>query len=128
MSSFAFSSASGPIHVTAEVTGPAQSHVLKLLLDTAATKSLIDASILASLGFNPGQSGNTATVITGSSVQTVPVVVPTRLSALGHHRFGLPVLAYTLPPGSAVDGLLGLDFFRNQVLTLDFRAGQITLT
>ena len=44
------------------------------------------------------------------------------------HRFGLPVLGYTLPASASVSGLLGLDFLRNRVLTLDFRAGQITLT
>ena len=28
---------------------------------------------------------------------------------------------------AAVDGLLGLDFFRGQSLTVDFRTGQVTL-
>jgi hypothetical protein len=46
---------------------------------------------------------------------------------LGQHRFGFPVLAYTLPVSASVYGLLGLDFLRDQVLTIDFRAGQITL-
>jgi hypothetical protein len=49
------------------------------------------------------------------------------LSALGQHRFGFPVVAHDLPPHAAVDGLLDLDFFRNQVLTVDFQKGQITL-
>jgi hypothetical protein len=88
----------------------------------------VDTSTLISLGFDPGQSRRSATVLTGGSIQVVPLVVVTRLSALGQHRYGFPVLAHSLPRGSAADGLLGLDFLRNQVLEIDFRAGQITLT
>ena len=128
MSSFVFSPGFGPIHLAAEVTGPAGSLVLKLILDTGATKSLINVSKLIVLGFDPDQSGKTMTVLMGSSVEVVPLVVLTRLSALGQHRIGFQVLAHALPTGSAVDGLSGLDFLRNQVLTIDFRAGQITLT
>jgi len=47
--------------------------------------------------------------------------------ALGHERAGFPVLAHTLPPSAGVDGLLGLDFFHNLSLTIDFRGGQLTV-
>ena len=66
-------------------------------------------------------------MITGSAVERVSKVVLTRLSALGQHRFGFPVVAHDVPPGAGVDGLLGLDFLRNHALTIDFRAGLITL-
>jgi hypothetical protein len=57
----------------------------------------------------------------------VPVVVLTWLSALGQDRYAFPVLAHALPARFTVDGLLSLDFLRVQALTIDFRAGQITL-
>jgi hypothetical protein len=38
------------------------------------------------------------------------------------------VLAHDLPPEARVDGLLGLDFRRGSVLTVDFTAGPISLT
>jgi len=66
--------------------------------------------------------------VTGSKIEVVPVVVLTRLSVLGQSRYDFPVLAHTLPAGSAVDGLLGLDFLRGHALTVDFRTGQITLS
>jgi hypothetical protein len=47
---------------------------------------------------------------------------------LGKHAIGLSVLAHDLPLAADVDGLLGLDFLRDQVLTVDFRAGTISLT
>jgi hypothetical protein len=128
MSSHAFSSSSGPILVDAEITGPLGSVVLKLLLDTAATTSLIHLTTLLSLGFDPDQSTRRVPMITGSTTEIVPLVVLTRLSALGQHRFGFPVVAHALPSSSAVDGLLGLDFLRGHTLTIDFRAGRITLT
>ncbi len=52
----------------------------------------------------------------------------TRLSALGQHRFVFPIIGHTQPPISGIDGLLGLDFLRGQVLNIDFRMGQIDLS
>ena len=39
----------------------------------------------------------------------------------------MPVLARDLPPTTSVEGLLGLDFLRGGVLTIDFIQGEITL-
>jgi len=57
----------------------------------------------------------------------VPRVMLNRLSALGQHHFGLRVLAHDLPIAADVDGLLGADFFRDKILTIDFRTGSISL-
>jgi hypothetical protein len=66
-------------------------------------------------------------VAMGGGTQLIPRLALNRFSALGQHRIGLPVLAHTLPPAAGIDGLLGLDFLRGTILTLDFKAGQITL-
>ena len=50
-----------------------------------------------------------------------------KISTLGQNRLNFPVLAHNLPATSKVDGLLGLDFFRDLSLTIDFRAGMIEL-
>jgi hypothetical protein len=65
---------------------------------------------------------------TGSGVEFVPIIEVTKLTALRKERLGLPVLAHTLPPSASVDGLLGLDFLRGWLLTVDFRVGQLTLS
>jgi hypothetical protein len=49
------------------------------------------------------------------------------MTALGLHQLGIRVLAFDLPQATGVDGLLGLDFLRDNVLTIDFRAGVISL-
>jgi hypothetical protein len=128
MSSFMFTPKSGPVAVDVQITGPARSAKVRLILDTAATTSVLDLSILSKLGFNPTQPAGYVQVATGSAVGKAPVFVLTRFSALGQHRFGLHVVGHTLPPTALADGLLGLDFLRDQTLTLDFRTGQITLT
>jgi hypothetical protein len=127
MSTHSFTPKRGPIIVEAEAVGPAGSASLKLLLDTGATTSLIRLAASLYLGLDPDRPLRRVRMTTGSTVEIVPVVALTRLSALGQHRFGFPVIAHALPPTSGVDGLLGLDFLRDHVLTIDFRAGQITL-
>jgi hypothetical protein len=82
---------------------------------------------LCKLGFDPAQPFGQVHLMTGSAVGVVPVFALTRFSALGQHRFLFPVIGHTLPATSDFDGLLGLDFLRDQVLTIDFRSGQIDL-
>jgi hypothetical protein len=65
---------------------------------------------------------------TGSSIISVPRVILTRMAALGAHRFGFPILIYTLPSVTSVTGLLGLDFLRGHALMIDFKGGQLELT
>jgi predicted aspartyl protease len=123
-----FNATSGPILVNAEITGPIGSVVVKLALDTGATTTLINRATLLSLGFEPDHSNRLITMTTGSSGETAPLWVLTRLSSLGHHRFGFTVICHALPASSGLDGLLGLDFLRGQVLTLDFPSTLINLS
>lgn len=126
--SFPFDANRGPITVRGEVSGPLGHANLVLLLDTGATTSLVRSTILTSLGYDPDASTDRAQVAMGNGVEIVPRVVVTRLTALGQHRIGFHVLSHPLPPDAGVDGLLGLDFFRGSILTLNFRGGLISLS
>ena len=117
----------GPILIKAEVTGPARSMPLQLILDTGATSRLLDRSVLIALGFNLSQATTFVPMTTGSGVESVPRVVLTRFSILGQHRFEFPVLAHTLPASAQIFGLLGLDFLRGVDLRINFKTGQIDL-
>jgi hypothetical protein len=83
--------------------------------------------VLLALGYDLANVTDRVRMTTGSAVQTVPKVILTRLTTLGQLRFGFPVLAYSLPASASVSGLLGLDFLRDHVLTIDFRTGQMDL-
>ena len=126
--SVSFNAKHGPILIEAEVTGPTRSLTLELLLDTGATSSLLSETVVSALGYDLSLVTSRAQITTGSSIISVPRVTLTRMTALGRHRFGFPVLAYTLSTSTAVKGLLGLDFLRDQLLTIDFRIGQLELT
>jgi predicted aspartyl protease len=123
-----FDATQGPIYVEAEVSGPTGRSSLRLLLDTGATTSLIDPIMLIAVGYDPDSSTDQVQVTMGGGSASVLRVVLNRLTALGQHRIGFSVLSHPLPPDAGVDGLLGLDFFRGSILTLDFRVGLITLS
>lgn len=125
--SFPFNAHRGLVNVTVRVTGPSGSLILRLALDTGATRTVINVSSLATAGYDPALAPVRVRVTTGSGVEFVPRLPLLKIAALGQDRVNFPVLCHTLPPSAAVDGVLGLDFLRGQVLTLDFRNGQITL-
>lgn len=125
--SFTFNPSQGPVFVQASLSGPAGQADLRLILDTGATTRLIRHIILVAVGYDPDISPDRVTVAMGNGVELVPRISLNRLSALGSHRLAFPVIAHSLPPVTGVDGLLGLDFLRGTMLTVDFRNGQITL-
>jgi predicted aspartyl protease len=125
--SIPFDAGKGLIIIPTEVEGPSKNVVLRLALDTGATGTLINAALLVSIGYDPALSPERVQITTGSGVEYVPRVLTQKVSALGQDRTGFPVLCHTLPPTSRIDGLLGLDFFRGQVLTIDFQQGEIRL-
>ena len=125
--SHAFSSQAGLILVTVEFSGPSGKARAELVMDTGATTTIVDADLLRSVGYDPDASTDHAVITTGNGDVTVPRLMLNRLTALGRHAIGLQVLAHSLSAEADIDGLLGLDFFRGLSLTIDFRAGQITL-
>lgn len=126
--SFPFASQQGLVLVSTQVAGPSGNAILRHALDTGATATLINAAPLVALGYDPALAPVRVQVTTGSGVEFVPQISLARITALGQDRVAFPILCHTLPPSAAVDGVLGLDFLRGHVLTLDFRSGQMTLT
>lgn len=123
-----FNASAGLILVEAEVSGPMGKAGAILVLDTGATTTSLNANLLRSIGYEPDSATESARMATATAVLVAPRLMVNRLSALGQHAIGLRVLAHNLPAEAAVDGLLGLDFFRDLSLLIDFRAGQLTVT
>ncbi|OGA41369.1 MAG: hypothetical protein A3G24_06385 [Betaproteobacteria bacterium RIFCSPLOWO2_12_FULL_62_13] len=122
-----FDSQQGLMVVRAELFGPDGSAVLRLALDTGATSTVVSVGMLVAIGYDPALVSDRVQVTTGSGIEFAPRVILDRVVALGQERSGFPVLGHTLPPSAGVDGLLGLDFLRGQMLTVDFRAGHVML-
>ncbi|MGZ8427309.1 MAG: aspartyl protease family protein [Candidatus Binatia bacterium] len=98
-----------------------------MALDTGATGTLVNMGMLVAIGYDPALAPDRIQITTGSGVEFAPRVTLDKMTALGQERTDFPVLGHTLPPSAGIDGLLGLDFFRGQIVTLDFRTGQVTL-
>lgn len=122
-----FNPSRGLVIVSAELTGPSGAAILRLALDTGATGTLINASMLVAVGYDLALAPERIEMTTGSGIEFAPRITVAKINALGQTRNDLPVLGHTLPPSSGVDGLLGLDFFRSQILTIDFQDGVIAL-
>jgi hypothetical protein len=122
-----FNARSGPILVDVQISGPTKIRWAKLMLDTGATTNTFNVSVLRSVGYDPAQATDFVQIVAGTGFATVPRIMLNRMSALGQHQIGIRVLAHDLPRAANVDGLLGLDFIRDQMLTIDFRAATINL-
>lgn len=79
------------------------------------------------VGYDPNMAPDRVAVAMGNGVGLIPRITLDRLSALGRNQLAFPVLAHALPPAAGADGLLGLDFLRGSLLTLDFPGGRIDL-
>ncbi len=125
--SFPFQPLQGLIIVKTEVTGVHGNAVLRLALDTGATGTLVNVQPLVAIGYDPAKTPDHVKVTTGSAVEFVPRINVLKLTALGISQYDFPVLCHTLPASADIDGLLGLDFIRGRILTIDFQSGQIVL-
>jgi len=117
----------GLVLVRVELAGPTGLIMLRLALDTGATRTLINAGPPVTVGYDPSLVSDRVQMTTGSGVEFVPKVQTLRLRALRQEQTGFVVLAHTLPSNLGIDGLLGLDFLRRHELTINFRTGRIKL-
>ncbi len=124
---YSFNPRRGLILVSTELYGPTGSILLRLALDTGATATMINVAPLTIIGYNPSLAPDRVQVTTGSGVEYPPKLVISRIIALGKEGVDFAILAHTLPPSSCIDGVLGLDFFRDKKLNVDFRQGYISL-
>lgn len=82
----------------------------KLLIDTGSTYTIISQELLELIGCSPTTPKRKQRITTGSGYEIVPVVVVNRFHCLGKAMNEKEILAHTLPFGTYVDGLLGMDF------------------
>jgi len=96
-------------------------------LDTGATITLIDSDAMRKLGYTKANSTRTTHTVTASKTETVYEYNLDNFMALGLIRRNFKVISRTLPLGLGIDGLLGLNFFKQKELTIDFRKSEIRI-
>jgi predicted aspartyl protease len=98
------------------------SYTLKMVLDTGASNTTFDFAALCMAGYVFGQASHKCMRETANGVIEVDVFEVESLTALGHTVYYVPVHVYDFMAHgilSDYDGMLGLDFFENTVLTID---------
>ena len=115
------------VWVPVTVEGPQQAHTFRFLLDTGSSMTSMRAEFLRLLGFNPVAATRRRRMRSATGSVTAPILTVPRLISLGQSRSDFEIEAHDPPPAITADGLLGLDFFRGLVLTLDFARGRISL-
>lgn len=111
----------------AAISGPAGVHVVRLLVDTGSVYTIVPVEVLESLGCSPAGSSSRVRVVTGSGYLIVPQVQVVWLQCLGQKVERMTVVAHTVPIGSLVDGLLGMDFLGSLGARLLITEGVIEL-
>ncbi len=100
---------------------------LKMVIDTGATYTLIPWRIATALGLEPEISNERLDLTTASGVERVPVVVLDAIRVGDKNSKGTKAVVHDLPQKGYVDGLLGLSFLKNFKLTINFKAGILSL-
>jgi len=100
----------------------------KFAVDTGATISLMDIDLLSDIGYKLQDSIGTTHTVTASKTETVYEFSLDNIMALGLIRRNFKVISRSLPMGLGIDGLLGLNFFHNKELNINFRLSEIRLS
>lgn len=116
-----FDPAGGLIIVPARLQGPAGDSIVRMAIDTGATVSVLSWDVAMQLGYDPAIESDRAEMTTASGVEYCPRIRIAEAEALGVKRLDLAVVCHTLPPQTTVVGLLGLNFFSDCRLVIDFR-------
>ena len=114
--------------VTARIYGPTSDTVVRLALDTGSIGTVVHPDILTAIGYDLSQPSGQIRSVTASGIVTASRLVMSRIVALDRQREGFTVTCHALPAAANVEGLFGLDFYRQQRrLIVDFHAGEVTV-
>jgi len=116
-----------PILVDGFVTGRRRTVRVRFAIDTGATRTMIGTASLAAAGVDLSAPAGRGRMTAATGRATAPIFRLDQLTALGQAKSDFRVVAHDLPLGVTYEGLLGLDFFRGSILTLDFARGRIAL-
>ncbi len=124
---FSFKPDYGLIYVRVGISRGDREAILNLALDIGASATIISSKKLLEVGYDLDKPEDEIYITTGSGLIFVPKLTIEKLTALGKTKEKFTVIAHDLPPTASVDGVLGLDFLRENILTIDFKQGFIEL-
>ncbi len=108
----------------ARFQGPGGDSFARLLVDTGAQFTMVNESIANEIGL---ERTGARTVYGVSGATRIGLAEVPQLDCIGLTRRSFRIGLHSLPPALGIDGLLGLDFFRDTRLTLDFKNRLLTV-
>jgi len=91
------------------VHGPGGTKVIRLLVDTGSSYTILPVEVLVAIGCDPATSRDYIRLITGNGVVVAPRVSVEWVNVLGREMRPCTVVAHTIPVSQFFDGLLGMD-------------------
>lgn len=113
--------------MSAILRGPNGPVECTLALDTGASGTQINRDILVAAGYDVTDRSDPVRMHTAGGVVRGYRIRTDLLTCLGHTATRLRVACITITATTRIDGLLGLDFLRGRVLTVDFARGRMAL-
>jgi clan AA aspartic protease (TIGR02281 family) len=101
--------------------------LVRLLIDTGASYTVLPTPILQRIGCNLDQPKQKKKIVTANGAITVPVSRVPWFNCLGIKRENYSVVGLDLPANTFTDGLLGMDFLREVKAIIDVARGEIRL-
>ena len=114
----------GAIVVNALLTGKDRKEKVGLILDTGASKTVIGKDVVKRLGYKEFEAYRNLSITTARGVIDTNSYKLASFEAMQLTRRNFEVAAHNLPLAFSmygIDGLLGLDFIRNHVLTINLK-------
>jgi predicted aspartyl protease len=115
------------IYVAGQVEGPRATAPVRLVIDTAATDTLIAPDIIDLIGYSPRDAERATSVTSAIGKEHGYILRVRTFAALGVAREDVRVHVFDLPDRYGIDGLIGLSFLRALNVELRFGDGEIVI-
>lgn len=109
----------------AAVKGAEGAMVIRLLVDTGSTYTILPVEVFESIGCSPAKSRDHVKIITGSGTIIAPKVDVIWFQSLGQKIDKFKAVAHTLPFSGPINGLLGMDFLLAIKAHINLEAGRV---
>jgi len=107
------------------VQGPYGKHFPRLLIDTGSTYTILAPEISESIGCSPTSFSRKVHIATASGYEFIPEVKVERFDCLGESLIPFSLFIHSMPFGSYLDGVLGMDFMTKFNFVFKTKSGQI---
>jgi len=116
------------IPITVSIKGNEGIRDFRFIIDTGASYSIINEKILKPIGYSKNDFFKTERLngFAGNSIVVDFLKVKT-FNCLGLIRRNFEIGAMEFSPRAFYDGILGIDFFLNHTLCIDFKKGKVKL-